>query len=77
MGALGLEAPLSTDGGRSQIPLSQEGTFQALAGQSEVDTEKIAQLMKSSRLLIRDIQLPAGSQGILVNGRVSEMLDHS
>ncbi|KAK0452361.1 UDP-glucose:glycoprotein glucosyltransferase-domain-containing protein [Armillaria borealis] len=70
MGALGLEAPLSTDGGRSQIPLSQEGTFQALAGQSEVDAEKIAQLMKSSRLLIQDIQLPAGSQGILVNGRV-------
>ncbi|KAK0458728.1 UDP-glucose:glycoprotein glucosyltransferase-domain-containing protein, partial [Desarmillaria tabescens] len=68
--ALGLEAPLSVDGGRSQIPLSQEGTFQALAGQSEADPEKIAQFMRSSRLLVREIQQPAGSQGILVNGRV-------
>ncbi|KAG7448716.1 uncharacterized protein BT62DRAFT_965246 [Guyanagaster necrorhizus] len=70
MTALGLEATLSTDGGSSQLPLSQEGTFQALAGQSKVDPKKMSQLIKSSRLLVRDIQLPAGSQGILVNGRV-------
>ncbi|KAK0480614.1 UDP-glucose:glycoprotein glucosyltransferase-domain-containing protein [Armillaria novae-zelandiae] len=73
--ALGLDAPLATDGGRSQRPLSQEGTFQALAGQSEVDSETMAQLMKSSRLLIRDMQLPAGSQGILVNGRIIAPLE--
>jgi len=72
--ALGLSSVVVTDA--AQTVLSQERTLREITGGlalADLDLEVVKEYARSSRLLIRELQLSGGNQAIIVNGRVSHL----
>lgn len=70
--ALGLELAVAADS--PQVPLSGEGVLRELTGGvalGDMDSDAYAQYVRSSRLVVRELQLAPGEQALILNGRVS------
>ncbi|KAJ7651981.1 glycosyltransferase family 24 protein [Mycena polygramma] len=65
---LGLDTPVSPSDG-SQIPLSTDDLTEGV-GISGYSSANYDEFVRSSRLIVRDLQLAPGHQALIVNGRV-------
>ncbi|KAF8954770.1 hypothetical protein BDZ97DRAFT_1908037 [Flammula alnicola] len=77
LSALGLENPV-TPSDSPQIPIGHESSFESLTGGvtlADIMPEEYYDFVKSSRLVVRTLQLAPGQSALVVNGRVVGPID--
>jgi hypothetical protein len=67
--ALGPETPVFPNGD-SQVPISEQESLSELLEGVTVEPESYTQYVKTSRLVLRELQLTPGQQALIIDGRV-------